>query len=442
MGIQSPKQMRRFSLPSSTLSETKTKREVKEMEAIKITSHRGRFSENGKPMSQEHPDRNFDISKAENIDPERCSQNYYWRNPDLGIATDGKTRKEFLKDFYDYTFGDMMQKRNDKAIAQRKMQNCLTAEKMMSSKRYCLEGMILYLGNADNYADRETHLKIAEDYVKWHNEKYPQAPIVCFETHCDEMGAIHSTFWNVYIGHDADGDRVFNQTKALEEMGIVNHHKQKDNAKKTFTAEIREGLVEIARSHGLKLDLTPDRKNSGKSLTKYQRDREIAKYERCVALLPDERTIQEYEKKASKKLVGDRVSMPRKDFDSLVMAASMGVKAIAELEKMKKPLSKVEEMQIENAIREELYQKYFDYNEKTNAIIDELRKQNDFFFEFAKSRGIVEDVQKGYAEKQKSIARSPAEIEFDLGILNKSRNFEIDAPEIDDRDDWSPVLSL
>lgn len=384
----------------------------------KLGTTRGRFNKNGNPYNQTHPAREFNIDKAEHIDKDKMDLNRYWYNDALGIDIDGKTRQQFLEEYYLKTYGKQIIKQNEKALAQRHAERCLTVEKMMTSKRYCMEGMLLYLGNKDDYADRETHLKVVDDYIKWHNEQFPLAPIVCAETHCDEQGAIHTSLWNVWKSHDKDGDIVFNQTKALEEMGFKNHNKRKDNSKKTFTKMVREKIAEIAQSYGIKLDLIPNKEKGGQDLEDYKRDKAKEEFERYVNITPTQEDIERIKKDLKYKKVGGNYIVSKDDFDKIIV----GVAIREKIEPLMRPLSKVEKDAIYNKISKDYDEIFETYNDKHLTLEKELTRKVEFTRKWLADKGYKEEFEKAYKEHMKNESEK---VGFDFSIM-QNRDVEIE----------------
>lgn len=72
---------------------------------LRVTAHNARTGKDG-VFTALHNDRNFDISHAEHIDPERVGQNFYW------CYYDGMTFDDAERKFYDTYLTGALDNRN------------------------------------------------------------------------------------------------------------------------------------------------------------------------------------------------------------------------------------------------------------------------------------------------------------------------------------------
>lgn len=290
------------------------------------TVHNGRASKDG-AYSPKHNDRNFDISKAENIDPTRTEGNWYWQR-----SREPMTFEEDEKRFYNKYFADSLAARNERYRASRHKERIKTMDEYRTNKRYCPEETILQIGKAGDTVDPALLKEICKEHINWEIKTFPNVQVLNAALHVDEQGAPHMHERKVWIAHSADG-LIVGQAKALEEMGIQRPHPEKEkdrynNPKTTYTAMCREHFLEVCKKHGLEIELEPDKTSKrGLELVEYKRQQEEKKLSETEKHL--EENLQIIEEQALSENQGffnnhrDKVTVDRKRLEQIVNEAKM-----------------------------------------------------------------------------------------------------------------------
>lgn len=241
-------------------------------EKQRVNGHRSRTGTNGKAIKATHNDHNF---TADHIDPNLTAQNRVWQFQDVTPDPDYKTKFEqdrYEQAVYEKYFKPYLEARNAKAIKGRQPSRVQTIEQFRQNKKACPEEILFTIGNVNNPTDPETLAKIFEEYVKWHEEQFPNVMLLNAYLHVDEPNAApHIQLRVVWTAHE-DDMLIISQRKALEEMGIERPDPDKpinrnNNAKMTYTTICRQKQIELARAHGLEIEDKPQEPSkSGKTL--------------------------------------------------------------------------------------------------------------------------------------------------------------------------------
>lgn len=248
--------------------------------AKRVTIHNGKAGKNG-AYSAKHNDRQFDISKAEHIDPERADLNLYWHryqdtDPDM-------TFEECEKRFYDENLADGLKAQNDRHRKAGNNRRCKTMDQYRQSAKSCPEESIRQVGKAGDTINYKKLWNILNEQRRWELKTFPNVLNLDIALHADEQGAPHVHERKVWLAHDKDGNLIINQAKALQEMGIREPNPEKDigrynNPKMTYTAMCREHFIQLCREHGLEIESEPlEASKTGLSLQEYQRRQKEAK---------------------------------------------------------------------------------------------------------------------------------------------------------------------
>lgn len=281
--------------------------------ALRVTMHNGRTNRKGKAYNPSHNDRNFDVSKAPNIDPKRMALNLYWTCYGEKPFTEAEKghpddyRFGFLvgeRAFYEENFRLFLDARNRR---REKSRNELqTMDDYRTLRQSCPEETLFYLGGRNNYADPKHIAAIMQDFIKWHERKYPRVHFLNWGLHQDEQGAPHIHLRKVWTAYDEEGRLFVGQEAALMQMGIEASTGRKtktkegkevekaryNNRKVTYTAETRAKLQELAQQYGYTIEDKPRPKSkSGRELNEYiaeEKQREAAEAEQRAALAAKE----------------------------------------------------------------------------------------------------------------------------------------------------------
>ena len=240
---------------------------------MRMTIHNARTSKLG-AFTPRHNDRNFDISHAEHIDPERTGGNIYWNWTGRADITFEDAEREF----YEQHCRTHLDAKNARYVAQRHPERVRTMDEYRSNPRTCPEETILMIGNKNEYVPAKTLQAICEDLRNWEEKQIPGLKILNMALHVDEQGAPHIHMRRAWIYRDENGAELISQGKTLERAGLPLPHPDKpqgrnNNRKQTFSKQERHALYEICREYGLEnlLEMQPrERSKSGQALTEYQ----------------------------------------------------------------------------------------------------------------------------------------------------------------------------
>ena len=240
---------------------------------MRMTIHNARTSKLG-AFTPRHNDRNFDISHAEHIDPERTGKNIYWN----WTGESNISFEDAEKLFYEQHCRTHLDAKNARYVAQRHPERVRTMDEYRRNPRTCPEETILMIGNKNEYIPAKTLQAICEDLRNWEEKQIPGLRVLNMALHVDEQGAPHIHMRKAWIYRDENGTESISQGKALEKAGIPLPHPDKpqgrnNNRKQVFSQQERQALYEICRGYGLEnlLEMQPrERSKSGQTLTEYQ----------------------------------------------------------------------------------------------------------------------------------------------------------------------------
>ena len=231
----------------------------------KRTSHLGAFT-------PRHNDRNFNISHAEHIDPERVKLNRYWNwtgNPET-------TFEDAEAAFYEKHIRKHLDAQNARYKAQRHAERAKTMDEYRRSPQTCPEEVILQIGKRGDTIPADMMARIIQEQINWEQQQFPGVKVLNVALHMDEQGAPHIHERRAWVYTDKDGNFAISQNKSLEQMGVElpNPNKPRsrfNNRKMTFSRMCREHLLQICREHGLEIEEIPQEKSrSGRTLEDYQ----------------------------------------------------------------------------------------------------------------------------------------------------------------------------
>lgn len=239
---------------------------------MRMTIHNARTSKLG-AFTPRHNDRNFDISHAEHIDPERTKSNVYWNWTGKQMSFE-----DAEKTFYEEHCREYLDAVNQRYQEQRHPERVKDMDAYRKSPRTCPEETLLMIGNRDEHLPPNTLRAICEDLRNWEENAIPDLKILDMALHVDEEGAPHVHMRKAWIYKDKYGVESISQGKALEKAGIPLPHPDKpqgrnNNRKQTFSQQERQALYEICRSYGLEslLEMQPREKSrSGRELEDYK----------------------------------------------------------------------------------------------------------------------------------------------------------------------------
>lgn len=212
-----------------------------------------------------HNDRDFDIEKADHIDPGKQDENYYWNY----YGDQELTFQQAELRFYEEAFQGMLQDINARAIASRHKERCKDAIDLLKGRTTCPEEIIYQIGDKDTHVGRNELAAVFNDFRKWHREKFGQHIIpLDYSLHMDEQTP-HIHLRQVWIYQNPAGFRAIGQEKALKQLGYQLPEPEKkesrtNNRKIVYTRECREKWNEICREKGIEVETEPENRAPNK----------------------------------------------------------------------------------------------------------------------------------------------------------------------------------
>lgn len=239
---------------------------------MRMTIHNGRAGKNG-VYSPKHNDRQFDISSAEHIDPERMPGNIYWNWTGENVSFE-----DAEKAFYEEHCREYLDAVNRRHKEQRHPERVRDMDAYRTARQTCPEETLFMIGNRDEHLPPKTLRAICEDLRNWEENTVSGLKVLDIALHVDEEGAPHIHMRRAWIYRDENGTESIAQSKALQAAGIPLPHPDKpqgrhNNRKQVFSAMERQALYEICRGYGLEslLETKPrERSRSGRELEDYK----------------------------------------------------------------------------------------------------------------------------------------------------------------------------
>lgn len=240
---------------------------------MRMTVHNGRAGKNG-VYSPKHNDRNFDISSAEHIDPERMPGNVYWN----WTGRKDVSFEDCEKAFYEEHCRAHLDAVNQRHREQRHPERVRDMDAYRTARQTCPEETLLMIGNKDEHLPPKTLRAICEELKDWEEKQIPGLKILNMALHVDEQGAPHIHMRRAWIYRDENNVESIAQSKALQAAGVPLPHPDKpagrhNNRKQVFSAMERQALYEICREYGLEslLEMQPREKSrSGREFEDYK----------------------------------------------------------------------------------------------------------------------------------------------------------------------------
>lgn len=264
---------------------------------MRMTIHNGRAGKNG-TYNPKHNDRNFDISSAEHIDPERMPGNVYWNwtgKKDISF-------EDCEKAFYEEHCRAHLDAVNRRHREQRHPERVRDMDAYRTARQTCPEETLLMIGNKDEHLPPRTLRAICEGLRNWEENTVPGLRVLDMALHVDEEGAPHIHMRKAWIYRDENNVESIAQSKALQAAGVPLPHPDKpagrhNNRKQVFSAMERQALYEICREYGLEslLEMQPREKSrSGREFEDYKANKaeERAKAAEMRARMAEEKTKQ------------------------------------------------------------------------------------------------------------------------------------------------------
>lgn len=264
---------------------------------MRMTIHNGRAGKNG-TYSPKHNDRNFDISSAEHIDPERMPGNVYWN----WTGKNDISFEDCEKVFYEEHCRAHLDAVNQRHREQRHPERVRDMDAYRTARQTCPEETLLMIGNRDEHLPPKTLRAICEKLKDWEESTVSGLKVLDMALHVDEEGAPHIHMRKAWIYRDENGIESIAQSKTLQAAGIPLPHPDKpagrhNNRKQVFSAMERQALYEICQEYGIEslLEMQPrERSRSGREFEDYKASKaeERAKAAEMRARMAEEKTRQ------------------------------------------------------------------------------------------------------------------------------------------------------
>lgn len=263
---------------------------------MRMTVHNGRAGKNG-VYSPKHNDRQFDISSAEHIDPERMPGNVYWNWTGKNISFE-----DAEKEFYELHCREHLDAVNQRHREQRHPERVRDMNAYRTARQTCPEETLLMIGNKNEYLPPRTLRAICEKLKDWEENTVSGLRVLDMALHVDEEGAPHIHMRRAWIYRDENGIESIAQSKTLQAAGIPLPHPDKpqgrhNNRKQVFSTMERQALYEICRGYGLEslLETKPrERSRSGREFEDYKAEQaeKRARAAEMRARMAEEKTRQ------------------------------------------------------------------------------------------------------------------------------------------------------
>lgn len=263
---------------------------------MRMTIHNGRAGKNG-VYSPKHNDRQFDISSAEHIDPERMPGNIYWNWTGENVSFE-----DAEKAFYEEHCREYLDAVNRRHKEQRHPERVRDMDAYRTARQTCPEETLLMIGNKNEYLPPRTLRAICEKLKDWEENTVSGLRVLDMALHVDEEGAPHIHMRRAWIYRDENGIESIAQSKALQAAGIPLPRPDKaagrhNNRKQSFSAMERQALYEICRGYGIEslLEMQPrERSRSGREMEDYKAEQaeKRAKAAEMRAKMAEEKTRQ------------------------------------------------------------------------------------------------------------------------------------------------------
>lgn len=264
---------------------------------MRMTIHNGRAGKDG-AYNPRHNDRQFDISHAEHIDPERVKSNIYWN----WTGKKDVSFEDAERLFYEQHCRTHLDAVNQRHREQRHPERVRDMDAYRTARQTCPEETLLMIGNRDEHLPPKTLRAICEDLRNWEENTVSGLKVLDIALHVDEEGAPHIHMRKAWIYRDENNVESIAQSKTLQAAGIPLPHPDKpagrhNNRKQTFSAMERQALYEICRGYGIEslLEMQPREKSqSGREFEDYKASKaeERAKAAEMRARMAEERTKQ------------------------------------------------------------------------------------------------------------------------------------------------------
>ena len=235
---------------------------------MRATQHSSRTDSKGRVHGRKHNDRNFDVSKSNNIDPERTCANWYWNCYEgeyiEADKSDMMTFDEVEIKVYEEFFGKQLEATNSNYLRQGHPNRVRTMKEWIRQRNHAPEEVVIQVGSLDQMPDWDVARKCLLDYVDklmdWNKDHGSPMVILDVALHMDES-VPHVQIRRTWVWDD-NGNLRHGQERALEAAGVPLPDPGKvpgrwNNRKQSFDAMMREQWLDICEEHGLTVERDP-----------------------------------------------------------------------------------------------------------------------------------------------------------------------------------------
>ena len=378
---------------------------------MRMTIHNGRAGKNG-AYNPRHNDRNFDISHAEHIDPERMPGNVYWN----WTGKKDVSFEDAERLFYEQHCRTHLDAVNQRHREQRHPERVRDMDAYRTARQTCPEETLLMIGNRDEHLPPKTLRAICEDLRNWEENTVSGLKVLDIALHVDEEGAPHIHMRKAWIYRDENNVESIAQSKTLQAAGIPLPHPDKpagrhNNRKQTFSQMERKALYEICRGYGLEslLETKPREKSrSGREFEDYKAEQaeKRAQAAEMRARLAEEKTRQA--EASLQKIKGAKTHAQKRTQKAQEQAQ--------EQEGKNRSLKATESQIRSNMEREQTTARQLaEMNQKARQTLREMQKQLEVLKPYLSKaeQKQLEEQQKQLEEQQKQLEREWDEPERD-----------------------------
>ena len=237
---------------------------------MRVTKHNARgMKGSSQGFSAKHNDRNYDISKADNINVEMSKYNRYLSVKNGKWYSEAekdryKTFEEVEQEYYEKHFKHQWEEQQKRHKQKRNYNRMKPFEEWCRNKMYCPEESFIQVGNIDNHISNKLMFKIGREYVRAHQdyckEHHIKCSIIDVSFHFDEAVPqmhLRRVWYSV-----KDGKRYIGQNDSLDNSDLQLPYPDKkpgknNNKKMTFDSDLREILLDICERNGLEVEREP-----------------------------------------------------------------------------------------------------------------------------------------------------------------------------------------
>ena len=233
------------------------------MAKVRATMHNGR-GRNAKGFKVRHNDRDFDITRAEHINPEPERKNRYFIVEADGTVNNRPTIsfETHEKRMYAHLFSESLGKQTERHIKGGHSERVRTMDEYRTAIRTCPEETILMLGTRECHAEKQAFIKAVNRWCQEMQTAYgTHWRLLDGALHFDESTP-HCHIRAVWVAEGKDGLQV-SENKALKALGIQRPDPEQPEGKhncpkQTFTRQSRELWIAAAREFGIEIEDIPE----------------------------------------------------------------------------------------------------------------------------------------------------------------------------------------